>query len=286
LPWTCGKEKIEIALEAFKSAFASGQLKSSQATASGWNAGLSYISLGHFNKGRKLCNRYYRERLYNMLPDKGATSRDYTDEFGAIGHEKLLVHLEMALKLNSMLAVFEATDESEAELAEDEKTALYDLFEEALELHPLEASAMQRLGSHLEGTQAGDLWGRAVHMVEEGQHMLEEFRVEAAKVAVQSVLEAKHRIRNSSSRVVGVLLKEALFWDPNVTIPKELDSAHRRAAEPIRCGNCNAAKPRKNCPCGEAHYCCRECQVEDWKHHKKTCKHRKSEKAKKKGSGK
>jgi endogenous inhibitor of DNA gyrase (YacG/DUF329 family) len=41
-----------------------------------------------------------------------------------------------------------------------------------------------------------------------------------------------------------------------------------------RCNNCFASKPVKHCSrCHFFAYCCKECQQNDWKYHKKECKH-------------
>jgi hypothetical protein len=106
-------------------------------------------------------------------------------------------------------------------------------------------------------------------------------RADGAAAIVESVLSAQRRLSSPSSRVVGTLLKDAHQWDPNVVVPDELNKAQSKIPAPLRCGACGISNPSNRCPCGNAHYCSKSCQLEAWKEHKSDCAFQKKRKGKK-----
>jgi hypothetical protein len=107
-------------------------------------------------------------------------------------------------------------------------------------------------------------------------------RADGAAVIMESVLSAQRRLSSPSSRVIGTLLKEAHHWDPNVAVPEELSKAQSKVSAPqAKCGACGIPNPSNRCPCGNAHYCSRECQIKVWKEHKNDCAFHKERKGKK-----
>jgi hypothetical protein len=107
-------------------------------------------------------------------------------------------------------------------------------------------------------------------------------RTDGAAVIVESVLSAQRRLSSPSSRVIGTLLKGAHYWDPNVVVPEELIKAQAKVPAPLaECGACGIPNPSNRCPCGNAHYCSRDCQIKVWKEHKSDCAFHKQRNGKK-----
>jgi hypothetical protein len=107
-------------------------------------------------------------------------------------------------------------------------------------------------------------------------------RADGTAVIVESVLSAQRRLSSPSIRVIGTLLKGAHCWDPNVAVPEELSKAQSKVPAPLaKCGACGIPNPSNRCPCGNAHYCSRECQIKVWKEHKSDCAFHKQRKGKK-----
>jgi tetratricopeptide (TPR) repeat protein len=115
----------------------------------------------------------------------------------------------------------------------------------------------------------------------EGIFAFAKLRADGAAVIVESVLSAQRRLSSPSSRVVGTMLKEAHHWDPDVTVPEELNKAQSKVPAPLRCGMCGKSNPSNRCPCGNAHYCSKACQIKAWKEHKSDCAFHKQRKGKK-----
>jgi predicted transcriptional regulator len=72
----------------------------------------------------------------------------------------------------------------------------------------------------------------AMQTIEAGHKVMQELRVQVGKVIMNFVSEAYSRQRQnmSSSRVIGSLLMEALEWDKDVAVPKDLPKMYAKMA--------------------------------------------------------
>jgi len=72
----------------------------------------------------------------------------------------------------------------------------------------------------------------AMQTIEAGHKVMQELRVQVGKVIMNFVSEAYNRQRQnmSSSRVIGSLPMEALEWDKDVAVPKDLPKMYAKMA--------------------------------------------------------
>ena len=80
--------------------------------------------------------------------------------------------------------------------------------------------------------------------LESGYQTMADLRVEVGKIIMKFVTGA-HRMQKqtkSSSRVVGSLLMEALEWDKNVKIPKDLPKMYLKMAQELTQGPSTSSK--------------------------------------------
>jgi hypothetical protein len=112
------------------------------------------------------------------------------------------------------------------------------LLEKAVTFRLLDKPSVKRLLGKISGNPIKvnaairGLFG-AMKILETGYQAMTDLRVEVGKVIMNFVAGA-HRMQKqtkSSSRVVGSLLMEALEWDKNVEIPKDLPKMYLKMAQ-------------------------------------------------------
>jgi MYND finger len=124
-------------------------------------------------------------------------------------------------------------------------------------------------GELMEST-AVTAWRKALSEIKECRSCVSELRRNVAQVIIEENVLPAFR-SGVSYRVVGTLLKGALEWDKHAIFPEELRSINEKMAPPKRCDRCGISGVNNCCPCEAVSYCSRECQVADWKKHKRTC---------------
>jgi tetratricopeptide (TPR) repeat protein len=242
-PVLLAEEKFETALAEFEyCADLAGDSPDFARTVYHWNSGLALIALNRFDEGCARCLENLRKRL-----------------------EEQLVNVDMTEGTTKSRPVPVVINSSTNEL-------LYQL-ENAFHCASMLAKRQAEISS--EDDKPYEC------MSDTAREAFAKLRADGAAAIVESVLSAQSRLSSPSSRVVGMLLKEAHQWDPTVVVPEELNKAQSKVPAPLRCGACGIPNPSNRCPCGNAHYCSKACQVKVWKQHKSDCAFQKERKGKK-----
>lgn len=192
--------------------------------------------------------------------------------FGAAVQLSLLKSLSTALK---GVSIDPAQLRDEMQIAASGVSTLSDLLKDKRSLKFINSANRERIqqwvtSGNLEESQVIASWTKAKALIQQNDEFVCNVCSKMAELVIEkSVLPAQQK--GTSWRVVGMMLKEALEWDANVTVPEELRDAERKLSPPTRCDACSKANPSHSCSCGTAHYCNRECQAYAWKWHKESC---------------
>jgi tetratricopeptide (TPR) repeat protein len=237
------KEKFETALAEFEySADSAGDNLALPRTIYDWNSGLALIVLNRFDEGCARCLENLRKRLEEQLVNADISQRTETRAMSAVIHGSSTN--DLLFQLVTAFKCASLLEEQQAKISIEDDSP-----------HKATSDAAREAFAKL--------------------------RADGAAVIVESVLSAQRRLSSPSSRVMGTMLKEVHYWDPNVTVPEELSKAQSKVPAPLRCGECGKYNPSNRCPCGKAHYCSKACQIKAWKEHKSDCAFHKQRKDKK-----
>ena len=116
-----------------------------------------------------------------------------------------------------------------------------------------------------------DAWNIAVKDTGDLKIATHDLRVNTATLIMDHVVKAyqKRKEGDLSKRVIGSTIREPLEWDANVQAPSTLQNTYQKVTTKY-CNNCKISNSDKNCSCGMK-YCSRQCHLDSWKEHKKTC---------------
>lgn len=239
----------------------------------GFNISKTNFALGRFEEGKRFALASIRERAeadLARLDDTGnrrksASEAAQDDHFEGGSTQKLILQLNWALDMNRMLVTqmvidyaMNATVDSKDTLPSPmllepmvqgltlkdnvinmphlcvilEKAVTYKLMDKASEKRLLESIS----GNPIKVNAAIRGLLSAMKTLEHGYQAMADLRVEVGKIIMRFVTGA-HRMQKqtkSSSRVVGSLLMEALEWDKNVKIPKDLPKMYLKMASSLR----------------------------------------------------
>lgn len=247
-----------------------------------WNEALALIVLGKFDEGCSRCVDSLRLRLEDEMSN---VTDDGVQELSSAGtnvtgNHDFVLHVDKAFEISRSITAQKALagmyGDSFEGVSCDQSSDLQNILDRALEMKLLDFASAKEVtnkisSNELDSDKVYFVWAHAVLVEESGKAAYADLRAKAAAALVEFTLSLKQNMSAASSRVIGTILKEALEWDPDASIPEELSKAESLVAEPKRCGSCGAADPPHSCPCGNAHYCGRKCQKRGWREHKKNC---------------
>mmetsp|Transcript_39942 Transcript_39942/g.96129 ORF Transcript_39942/g.96129 Transcript_39942/m.96129 type:complete len:994 (+) Transcript_39942:44-3025(+) len=260
------QEKIQIASDEFEyySKMNNGEFPKLMY---GFNISKTNFALGKFNDGKRFALASIKERAeadLARLDDSGGRRKSASeaaqgDHFEGGSTQKLILQINWALDMNRMLItqmVFDYAVNADSsnsampypmllqplaglKLKDDvinmphmrvilEKAVTYKLLDKVSEKRLLEKISGNpiKVNAAIKGLLA------AMKTLESGYQAMADLRVEVGKVIINFVTGA-HRMQKqtkSSSRVVGSLLMEALEWDKNCKIPKDLPKMYLKMA--------------------------------------------------------
>ena len=229
----------------------------------GFNVAKTNFALGKFDEGKRFALSSIKERAEDDLVrlDESGTRPKQDDRFEGGSTQKLILQLNWALDMNRMLVTQMVVDYAtnadsstsplppliaqepmvqSLKLKDDviNTPQLRVLLEKAVTFRLLDKPSVKRLLEKISGNPIKvnaairGLFG-AMKILETGYQAMTDLRVEVGKVIMNFVAGA-HRMQKqtkSSSRVVGSLLMEALEWDRNVEIPKDLPKMYLKMAQ-------------------------------------------------------
>jgi len=275
------REKFEVALTDF-------EFCAEQSTEQGWpqwnnvwNEALTLVVLGRFVEGCFRCADALRLRKEEEMESANVNDKTFQQSKPATstrGNDDLILHIDMAFKISRVFTTQQAMEETYADAPCEflgDGTTASSVLDKAVSMKFLDLSYVEDIRYRiackgLSAEKVASIWARAIETEESAKAAYIELRSAAAATLEEFTLSLRQNMQGASSRVLGTIMKEALEWDPEVSIPKELSKVEG-VLQPNVCGACGAANPAKSCPCGKAHYCGRDCQKKAWRKHKKAC---------------
>mmetsp|Transcript_6444 Transcript_6444/g.13964 ORF Transcript_6444/g.13964 Transcript_6444/m.13964 type:complete len:987 (+) Transcript_6444:15-2975(+) len=236
----------------------------------GFNISKTNFALGKFKEGKRFALASIKERAEAdlvRLDDTGnrrksASEAAQDDHFEGGSTQKLILQLNWALDMNRMLVTQMVIDYAMNADANSKDTLpspmllepmvqgltlkddvinmphLCVILEKAVTYKLMDKASEKKLLEHISGNPLkvnAAIKGllSAMKTLEFGYQAMADLRVEVGKIIMKFVTGA-HRMQKqtkSSSRVVGSLLMEALEWDKNVKIPKDLPKMYLKMAQ-------------------------------------------------------
>lgn len=275
------QEKIQIAFDEFEYYSKKNVNGEFPKLMYGFNISKTNFALGNFREGKRLALSSIKERAEadlirlddNGTRRKSASEAAQDDHFEGGSTQKLILQLNWALDMNRMLVTQMVVDYAinadesykntlpSAMLLEPmvEGLTLKDdvinmphlcvILEKAVTYKLMDKASKKRLLEKISGNPIkvnAAIKGllSAMKTLESGYQTMADLRVEVGKIIMKFVTGA-HRMQKqtkSSSRVVGSLLMEALEWDKNVKIPKDLPKMYLKMAQELTQGPSTSSK--------------------------------------------
>mmetsp|Transcript_6669 Transcript_6669/g.15138 ORF Transcript_6669/g.15138 Transcript_6669/m.15138 type:complete len:997 (-) Transcript_6669:2043-5033(-) len=269
MSWKEAQEKIQIAFDEFEYYSKMNVNGEFPKLMYGFNISKTNFALGKFKDGKRFALASIKERAEadlarlddNGTRRKSASEAAQDDHFEGGSTQKLILQLNWALDMNRMLVTQMVIDY--AINADSSKTPLPSpmllepmvagltlkedvinmphlcvILEKAVTYKLLDKASEKRLLDKISGNPIkvnAAIKGllSAMKTLESGYQAMADLRVEVGKIIMKFVTGAHHMQKQtkSSSRVVGSLLMEALEWDKNVKIPKDLPKMYLKMTQ-------------------------------------------------------
>lgn len=267
MSWKEAKEKIQIAFDEFEYYRKMNVNGEFPKLMYGFNISKTNFALGKFKEGKRYALASIQERAEAdlvRLDDtrnrrKSAAEAAQEDHFEGGSTQKLILQLNWSLDMARMLVTQMVIDYAinadetskdtlpsllspmvQLKLKDDvinmphlcvilEKVVTYKLMDKASEKRLLEKIS----GNPIKVNAAIKGLLSAMKTLEFGYQIMADLRVEVGKIIMNFVTGA-HQMQKqtkSSSRVIGSLLMEALEWDKNLKIPKDLPKMYLKMAQ-------------------------------------------------------